>query len=199
MKYFMFSHVGIQLFSFLTVMPIQYWITHIPNNPIVPLVQAQPIWLQFIELLIVVDFTTYWLHRAMHEVNFLWRFHAIHHSTEHMDWLASSRLHIVEVLMTRFIATLPIFLLGFNTSAVFAYLIFISFFTPFLSILMCVFVFLICAGLLPHLNFTIGIILQKSLRLIKIMPHSFRFTMSLLKVGIGLLETKSLSIYSHRN
>ncbi len=81
MKYFMFSHIGIQLFSFLTVMPIQYWITHIPNNPIVPYMQAQPIWLQFIELLIVVDFTTYWLHRAMHEVNFLWRFHAIHHST----------------------------------------------------------------------------------------------------------------------
>ena len=132
MKYFMFSHIGIQLFSFLTVMPIQYWITHIPNNPIVPYMQAQPIWLQFIELLIVVDFTTYWLHRAMHEVNFLWRFHAIHHSTEQMDWLASSRLHIVEVLMTRFIATLPIFLLGFHTSAVFAYLVFISFHAIFI-------------------------------------------------------------------
>lgn len=74
MKYFMFSHIGIQLFTFLTVMPIQYWITHLPNNPIVPYVQAQPIWLQFIELLVVVDFTTYWLHRAMHEINFLWRF-----------------------------------------------------------------------------------------------------------------------------
>lgn len=118
MKYFMVSHIGIQLFSFLTVMPIQYWITHLPDNPIVLYVQAQPIWLQFIELLIVVDFTVYWLHRAMHEVNFLWRFHAIHHSTEYMDWLASSRLHVIEVLMTRFIATLPIFLLGFHTSAV---------------------------------------------------------------------------------
>lgn len=132
MKYFMFSHIGIQLFSFLTVMPIQYWITHIPNNPIVPYIQIQPIWLQFIELLIIVDFTTYWIHRALHEVNFLWRFHAIHHSTEQMDWLASSRLHIVEVLITRFIATLPIFLLGFHTSAVFAYLIFISFHAIFI-------------------------------------------------------------------
>lgn len=132
MKYFMFSHIGIQLFSFLTVMPIQYWITHISHNPIVPYIQAQPIWLQFIELLIVVDFTTYWIHRALHEVNFLWRFHAIHHSSEQMDWLASSRLHIIEVLITRFIATLPIFLLGFNTSAVFAYLIFISFHAIFI-------------------------------------------------------------------
>lgn len=131
-KYFMFGHIGIQLFSFLTVMPIQYWITHISNNPIVPFIQAQPIWLQFIELLIVVDFTTYWLHRAMHEVNFLWRFHAIHHSTEEMDWLASSRLHIVEIILTRFIATLPIFLLGFHTSAVFAYLVFISFHAIFI-------------------------------------------------------------------
>lgn len=132
MKYFMFSHIRIQLFSFLTVMPIQYWITHLPHNPIVPYVQAQPIWLQFIELLIVVDFTTYWIHRALHEVDVLWRFHAIHHSTEHMDWLASSRLHIIEVLITRLIATLPIFLLGFHTSAVFAYLIFISFHAIFI-------------------------------------------------------------------
>jgi sterol desaturase/sphingolipid hydroxylase (fatty acid hydroxylase superfamily) len=132
MKYFMLSHIGIQLFTFLTVMPIQYWITHLPNNPIVPFVQAQPIWLQFIELLIVVDFVVYWLHRAMHEIDLLWRFHAIHHSTEYMDWLASSRLHIVEVLMTRFIATLPIFLLGFHTSAVFAYLVFISFHAIFI-------------------------------------------------------------------
>ena len=132
MKYFMFSHIGIQLFTFLTVMPIQYWVTHISNNPIVPIIQAQPIWLQFIELLIVVDFTTYWIHRALHEVNFLWRFHAIHHSTEHMDWLASSRLHIVEVIMTRLVATLPIFLLGFHTSAVFAYLVFISFHAIFI-------------------------------------------------------------------
>ena len=132
MKYFMFSHIGLQLFTFLTVMPIQYWITHLPANPIVPMIQAQPLWLQFIELLIVVDFTTYWLHRAMHEVPLLWRFHAIHHSTEQMDWLASSRLHIVEVVLTRFIATIPIFLIGFHTSAVFAYLVFISFHAIFI-------------------------------------------------------------------
>lgn len=102
------------------------------NNPIVPFIQAQPSWLQFIELLIVVDFTTYRLSRAMHEVDFFWRFHAIHHSTEEMDWLASSRLHVVEVLMTRFLATLLIFLLGFHTSTVFAYLVFISFHAIFI-------------------------------------------------------------------
>jgi sterol desaturase/sphingolipid hydroxylase (fatty acid hydroxylase superfamily) len=86
----MFSHIGIQLFTFLTVMPIQYWITHLPNNPIVPFVQAQPIWLQFIELLIVVDFVVYWLHRAMHEMIY----YGVSCDTsfnEHMDWLASSR------------------------------------------------------------------------------------------------------------
>lgn len=132
MKYFMFSHIGLQLFAFLTIMPIQYWVTHISNNPIVPIIQSQPLWLQFIELLIVVDFTTYWLHRAMHEVPLLWRFHAIHHSTEQMDWLASSRLHLVEIILTRFIATVPIFILGFHTSAVFAYLVFISFHAIFI-------------------------------------------------------------------
>ena len=33
------------------------------------------------------DFSQYWVHRAFHRVPLLWRFHAIHHSAEMMDWL----------------------------------------------------------------------------------------------------------------
>ena len=132
MKYFMFSHIGVQLIAFFTIIPVQVWISNMPNNPIPAVIQAQPYWLQFIQILIVVDFTTYWVHRSMHEINWLWRFHAIHHSTEHMDWLASSRLHIGEMLYTRFIGAIPIFLCGFSPSAVYAYLVFISFHAIFI-------------------------------------------------------------------
>ncbi len=132
MKYFMFSHIGVQLLAFFTIIPVQVWISNMPNNPIPAVIQTQPYWLQFLEILIVVDFTTYWVHRSMHEINWLWRFHAIHHSTEQMDWLASSRLHIGEMFYTRFIGAIPIFLCGFSPSAVYAYLVFISFHAIFI-------------------------------------------------------------------
>ncbi|MEM7094846.1 MAG: sterol desaturase family protein [Actinomycetota bacterium] len=39
------------------------------------------------------DFLGYWTHRFAHEVPFLWRFHAVHHSPEHMDWISGFRIH----------------------------------------------------------------------------------------------------------
>lgn len=132
LKYFMLSHMGVQLISFLTVIPIQVFLAEATAWPLRSWVAAQPVWLQFIEILMVVDLGTYWIHRAMHEVPALWKFHAIHHSTEEMNWLASSRLHVVEILVNRFAGYLPIFLLGFSPKALYAYLIFISFHAIFL-------------------------------------------------------------------
>ncbi len=39
------------------------------------------------------DLAIYWVHRWAHEVPILWRFHAIHHSTEHLDWISGFRSH----------------------------------------------------------------------------------------------------------
>ena len=39
------------------------------------------------------DFTVYWTHRFYHEIPFLWKFHAIHHSTETLDWASGFRAH----------------------------------------------------------------------------------------------------------
>ncbi|WP_020409261.1 sterol desaturase family protein [Hahella ganghwensis] len=131
-KYFMFSHLGIQLISFFTIIPIQVFLHQATTWEFQKVIAAQPIWLQFFEILLVVDFGTYWIHRAMHEIPALWRIHAVHHSTEHMDWLASSRLHVLEILANRFAGYLPIFVLGFAPSAVYAYLVFVSFHAIFI-------------------------------------------------------------------
>ena len=56
-------------------------------------------------------------HRAYHEVPFLWRIHAVHHSTRTLDWLAGSRLHIVELLITRVAVLGVLFALGFSAGA----------------------------------------------------------------------------------
>jgi hypothetical protein len=65
-------------------------------------------------------------------VPWLWRFHAIHHSSTDIDWLAGSRLHLVDVVITRGFTFVPIALLGFASSPVYAYLVFVSFHAVFI-------------------------------------------------------------------
>ena len=52
------------------------------------IIQDIPFVFQLLLCILVADFMQYWTHRAYHEVPFLWRFHAVHHSTKTMDWLA---------------------------------------------------------------------------------------------------------------
>jgi sterol desaturase/sphingolipid hydroxylase (fatty acid hydroxylase superfamily) len=56
----------------------------------------------------------YWGHRLTHTIPFLWRFHAVHHSIEQMDWVASGRLHPLDQAFTQAFAILPLFLLGYG-------------------------------------------------------------------------------------
>ena len=42
---------------------------------------------------LLFDALVYWTHRFYHEIPVLWKFHAIHHSTEHLDWASGFRAH----------------------------------------------------------------------------------------------------------
>ena len=126
LKHFFVSHAGVQLLSFAAMVPAHSLFAWAVQLDFQKHVAAQPLWLQFAEILLVVDFMTYWVHRAFHQVPWLWSFHAIHHSSRQMDWLAGSRIHIVDALATRSAAYLPVFLLGFAPGALYAYLAFVS-------------------------------------------------------------------------
>lgn len=76
-------------------------------------VASQPWWLQAIEVVLLSDLFVYWGHRAQHRIGFLWRFHSIHHSAEHLDWLAAHREHPLDTIYTVGLINLPIYLLGF--------------------------------------------------------------------------------------
>ena len=58
--------------------------------------------------LLVIDFKTYWLHRAQHHFNFWWAFHKTHHSTRHLNILASNRDNLFEVFVTEELSTMLI-------------------------------------------------------------------------------------------
>ena len=47
-----------------------------------------PRWPQFILAFLLGDFLLYWIHRWFHGRR-LWRFHAVHHSSEQLDWVAA--------------------------------------------------------------------------------------------------------------
>jgi len=59
----------------------------------------------------------YWGHRLTHQVPFLWRFHAVHHSSEQLDWVASGRLHPLDQAFTQAFTVFPLFVLGYGAGA----------------------------------------------------------------------------------
>ena len=81
--------------------------------------------LQFALLIFAVDMGQYWIHRLYHENARLWKVHAVHHSAPHMDWLAGSRLHILEAVITRSAVLLVMTAIGFGEAAINTYVVFI--------------------------------------------------------------------------
>ena len=78
-------------------------------------------------IVLVADLVQYWTHRAYHEVPVLWRLHAVHHSVKSMDWMAGSRQHILELLLTRTLVLAPIFVLGFSKEVIDTYIVIVGF------------------------------------------------------------------------
>ena len=82
---------------------------------------------QLLLCILVADLAQYWTHRAYHEVPFLWKFHAVHHSVKTMDWLAGSRQHMLELIFTRVCVLAPLYILGFSEGVMNAYIIVVGF------------------------------------------------------------------------
>jgi sterol desaturase/sphingolipid hydroxylase (fatty acid hydroxylase superfamily) len=75
-------------------------------------VAGLPSWARYASALLVAEIGTYWGHRWSHEIPFLWRFHAVHHGAEEMDWLVNTRAHPLDMVFTRTCAFIPLYVLG---------------------------------------------------------------------------------------
>jgi sterol desaturase/sphingolipid hydroxylase (fatty acid hydroxylase superfamily) len=89
------------------------WLVHqaVPSG-VLAATAALPFWARVFCGLVAGEIGYYWAHRWSHEIPFLWRFHSIHHSAEHVDFLVSSRAHPVDMVFGRFCALVPIYVLG---------------------------------------------------------------------------------------
>ena len=124
--YFFLSALLVQVTTLLTMMPAMTLFSWAASADVQRTVSSWPFLVQFVAILFLTDVVQYWVHRAFHRVPLLWRFHRIHHSADVMDWLAGSRLHLVDVAVTRGLTYVPIYLLGFSEPPLFAYVAFVS-------------------------------------------------------------------------
>lgn len=62
--------------------------------------------------LVIAELVEYSFHRMMHEVPWLWRFHATHHSAPRLYWLNAARFHPVDLFLVGTVKVVPLALLG---------------------------------------------------------------------------------------
>lgn len=120
--YFGVSHLGIQAIALVTSMPAENFVREYAGGVFLA---RLPLGVQIILGLLVADFVQYWVHRSFH-TGFLWRFHRVHHSIEHLDWLAGSRLHLMDIFLTRF-SVYTVLFLSFSSEALVYIILVIAF------------------------------------------------------------------------
>jgi len=76
------------------------------------IVAAWPLWERILAGLVVGEIGFYWGHRWTHEIPFLWRFHSVHHSAEHVYFLTSARAHPIDNVFIRLCGLIPAYILG---------------------------------------------------------------------------------------
>jgi len=123
--YFMSTHLPIQVLSFLVLLPATQATKYLGVPVLQQFIARMPWLLQFCLAVVVADVAEYFIHLALHRVPFLWRFHAIHHSSKALDWIAGSRSHFVDDTLVRGFILVPL-MLGFSQSIILAYLIFVT-------------------------------------------------------------------------
>ncbi len=126
LAYFFMSALLLQVTTLLTMQPAMVFFQWAADPGVQAWVRNQPFIVQVLEILVLTDVAQYWIHRTFHIVPRLWRFHRIHHSAEAMDWLAGSRLHLVDVAVTRGLTYVPLYVLGFDQAPLFVYVVFVS-------------------------------------------------------------------------
>ena len=97
-----------------------------------------PFWAYMLTMFVISDFLSYWVHRLLHRVPWLWEFHKVHHSVEQMGFAAHLRYHWMENVVYKSLKYIPLTMIGFG-----------------LQDLFILYVFELAWGHFNHANFTI--------------------------------------------
>ncbi len=129
--YFVATHLPAQLTTFAILLPATFASKWFAIPVLMETVGGLPFIVQFPLAIVAADLFQYAIHRTFHKISFLWPFHAVHHSIKTMDWIAGSRSHFVDILITRALILIPMTLLGFSQGVMAGYLVFVAFHATF--------------------------------------------------------------------
>ena len=66
--------------------------------------------------MVVGEVGFYWGHRWSHQFPLLWRFHAVHHSATHLNFLVNTRAHPIDVVFTRLCGLVLLYATGLTST-----------------------------------------------------------------------------------
>lgn len=76
-----------------------------------------PLWGQVLIAWLTFDFMFYVTHRMSHEIDFLWRFHSVHHCAHRLSVLNASRAHPLDLIWRRIVPVFVTFQTGVSMEA----------------------------------------------------------------------------------
>jgi sterol desaturase/sphingolipid hydroxylase (fatty acid hydroxylase superfamily) len=113
-----------QLLTLLTLLLVAGWMHE--NAPSAWWPHHWPLAAQAVAMVLAIDFVRYWLHRACHKHDLLWRLHEVHHSPDILYMLNVGRFHPFEKVLHFSLDTVPFLLLGVAPEVLAAYFLLYS-------------------------------------------------------------------------
>ncbi len=130
--YFLISSVMVQSLTFLSMLPSTLIAANTSLTSVQTFFANLPFLVALLAVMLFTDLVQYWVHRLFHQIPFLWRFHAVHHSAQTLDWLAGSRMHIIEIIVLRGLTVIPMSVLGFEQAVIYSYLLLVYLYSTYI-------------------------------------------------------------------
>ena len=116
----------VQYIAVAVKLPAELFFSDIGMEQVQNLVSYLPFLLQLFLAMFVADLFQYIAHRSFHVNSLLWRFHSVHHSIKYVDWISGSRLHMVDIFVTRSFSYIPLYVLGFSNDVFYVYVVIVA-------------------------------------------------------------------------
>ncbi len=114
-NFFLFSLIGFAAVSNVAVTAFNDLLGYFGlENTVAIHLETWPRWAQMVFLFVYIDFISWWIHRLLHRVPFLWEFHKVHHSVREMGFAAHLRYHWMENIVYKAIKYIPVAMIGFS-------------------------------------------------------------------------------------
>tara|TARA_B100000073_G_scaffold340887_1_gene341346 strand:- start:60 stop:1196 length:1137 start_codon:yes stop_codon:yes gene_type:complete len=116
----------IQYTAVAVKIPAELFFSDLGMSSLQEFASGLPFLFQLFLAMFVADLFQYFIHRFFHQNSVMWRFHAIHHSIRYVDWIAGSRLHLVDIFITRSFSYIPLYVLGFSNDVFYVYVVIVA-------------------------------------------------------------------------